>query len=73
MKKKYVIRSDALPSKLPIWPTITLYLLYDKLQITELNWLSGGVLILLGVSWYVAISDLIRSEQKPLLDYGDEK
>lgn len=43
MKQK-VISRKLLPAHIPVWPSVTLYLLLDKLSVPEWVWASVGTL-----------------------------
>lgn len=68
-KKKRVVALSSLPTRIPLWPTIVIYLLLEKLQATGL--VQGIVYTLLVIWWVVAIYNLNREESRDVPGFGD--
>ena len=68
-KKKRVIAPSSLPARIPLWPTIVIYLLLEKLQATDL--VKGVVYTLLVIWWVVAIYNSNREESRDVPGFGD--
>ena len=68
-KKKRVVAPSSLPTRIPLWPTIVIYLLLEKLQATDL--VKGVVYTLLVIWWVVAIYNLNREESRDVPGFGD--
>lgn len=68
-QKKRVIAPSSLPTKIPLWPTIVLYLLLEQQSATDL--VKGVVYTLLVIWWVVAIYNLNREESRDVPGFGD--
>lgn len=61
-----VIDAAHLPMRMPLWPTATLWLLLDRLQMPGWVWGATGLFIL--TAWGVWINDVRTRETIPLDD-----
>jgi len=61
MKEKKVVSRENLPTNLPIRFTILIWLLLDRLQVSQLVW--GVGLSLIFLVWVGAIVNLTRAKQ----------
>lgn len=68
-QKKRVIAPSSLPMKIPLWPTIVLYLLLEQQSATDL--VKGVVYTLLVIWWAVAIYNWNREESRDVPGFGD--
>ena len=68
-KKKRVVAPSSLPTRIPLWPTIVIYLLLEKLQATGL--VQGIVYTLLVVWWILVIYNSNREESRDVPGFGD--
>ena len=68
-QKKRVIAPSSLPTKIPLWPTIVLYLLLEQQSATDL--VKGVVYTLLVIWWVVAIYNSNREESRDVPGFGD--
>ena len=68
-KKKRVVAPSSLPTRIPLWPTIVIYLLLEKLQATGV--VQGIVYTLLVIWWVVAIYNSNREESRDVPGFGD--
>ena len=68
-QKKRVIAPSSLPTKIPLGPTIVLYLLLEQQSATDL--VKGVVYTLLVIWWVVAIYNLNREESRDVPGFGD--
>ena len=68
-KKKRVVAPSSLPTRIPLWPTIVIYLLLEKLQATGL--VQGIVYTLLALWWIYAIVSLNEEERRDVPGFGD--
>jgi hypothetical protein len=69
MKKKYIKRSS-LSHGLPLWQTITMYLLLDKLQVSDLAW--GIWIALFGIAWIACIVGIWTQQAEDVPGFGDK-
>ena len=68
-QKKRVIAPSSLPTKIPLWPTIVLYLLLEHQQASGVE--QGVVYTLLALWWVVAIYNSNREETRDVPGFGD--
>ena len=68
-QKKRVIAPSSLPTKIPLWPTIVLYLLLEHQQASGV--VQGVVYTLLAIWWVVAIYNSNREETRDVPGFGD--
>ena len=68
-QKKRVIAPSSLPTKIPLWPTIVLYLLLEHQQASDV--VQGVVYTLLAIWWVVAIYNSNREETRDVPGFGD--
>ena len=68
-KKKRVVAPSSLPTRIPLWPTIVIYLLLEKLQATGL--VQGIVYTLLALWWIGAIASMYHEERRDVPGFGD--
>lgn len=61
MKKTKWIHQNNVPLKLPLTPSIVLWLLLDKLQAA--GWMQGVAYTILGILWIGAIVAIVNSER----------
>jgi hypothetical protein len=72
MKSTKVISGKNLPARLPIWPTITMYLLLDKAHPPQ--WALGAIALLWVIFWIIAIIAVTHQEPVDIVSVlGDEK
>lgn len=69
MKMPTVIDSTCLPWKLPIWNTVTFWLLLDRFKVP--GWAWGVFWTLMGISWVTAIIMIIGQKRKALPGFGE--
>ena len=68
-QKKRVIAPSSLPTKIPLWPTIVLYLLLEHQQASGV--VQGVVYTLLALWWVEAIYNSNREETRDVPGFGD--
>lgn len=66
MRKTKVISRAELPGRLPIYQTILIWLLLDRMQASQ--WIWGVMGTLFGLLWIGSIVALIKEEQVSVLD-----
>jgi hypothetical protein len=70
MAKKYVIHSKNLPTKLPVWQTLTTWLALERGNAPEWLWGAAGLLFL--TVWAVSIYGLIKEERIDVFEEEEE-
>lgn len=70
MSKRTVISHHSLPTKPPIWPTITLWLLMDRLGAE--GWVAGVVWTLWGLLCLSAIGNILKERQVDVPNFGKD-
>lgn len=68
-KKKRVVAPSSLPTRIPLWPTIVIYLLLEKLQATGV--VQGIVYTLLALWWIGAFASMYHEERHDVYGFGD--
>jgi len=68
-KKKRVIAYSSLPTRLPMWPTIVLYLLLEHLQASGL--VQGIVYTLLALWWIGALASMHGEDRRDVPGFGE--
>ena len=68
-QKKRVVAPSSLPTKLPLWQTIILYLLLEQQGASGVA--QGVVYTLLVIWWAVAIYNSNREESRDVPGFGD--
>ena len=68
MKTKKVVSYDNLPTRLPIWPTGTAFLLLDRFH--AVGWVWGIFGTLFALIWIVALYAVWTQESTPVVFAG---
>ena len=68
-KKKRVVAPSSLPTRIPLWPTIVLYLLLEHLQASGL--VQGIVYTLLALWWIGALTSMYGEDRRDVPGFGE--